>query len=154
MITQRLGILVWRHAHVIDDGGITGVIEFAVRLEGGFFKNRLFDLFVADAEAKFFRILIKQRLIDHARQHLLAHGFDVVFIGSQFRVLIAKLLLLTITLAGDRIFKLAAANLFAVHFCGVITVTANQVAAHAGQYERHDNDTENNLEYDAVRGRT
>ena len=29
-------------------------------------------------------------------------------------------------------------------------MTANQVTTHAGQYERHDNDTENNLEHETV----
>jgi hypothetical protein len=56
--------------------------------------------------------------------------------------LIAQLLLHAVTFAVERILELPAADLLAIHFGGEVIAPANQVTTHAGQNERHDNDTE------------
>ena len=153
LVTQRLGVLIGGHPHLGDNTTETLVVELTVRLERLGLEDRLLHLLIADAEAQLAGILIQKRLIDQAVQHLLAHGFHVVFVRRQLGELIAKLLLHTVTFAGDGVFKLPTANLLAIHFCGIVFATANQVTTHPGQNERDDNDTENNLEHDAVGGR-
>ncbi len=153
LVTQRLGVLIGGHPHLGDNTAETLVVELTVRLERLGLEDRLLHLLIADAEAQLAGILIQKRLIDQAVQHLLAHGFHVVFVRRQLGELIAKLLLHTVTFAGDGVFKLPTANLPAIHFCGIVFATANQVTTHPGQNERDDNDTENNLEHDAVGGR-
>ena len=153
LVTQCLSVLIGRHPHLIDDAVVTRVVEFTVRLEGLRGEDGFFHLLIADAKAQFFGILIKQRFVDKTVQCLLAQGLHVPFVRRQFRELVAQLLLHTVTFTGKSILELTTADLLAIHFCGIVRATANKVTAHAGQYERHDNDTENNLEHETVSSR-
>ena len=153
LVTQRLRVLIGGHAHLVDDAVVTRVIKFAVRLEGLRGENGFFHLLVADAEAQFFGILVQQRFVDKTVQRLLAQGLHIPFVRRQLRELVAQLLLHTVTFTGKSILELTTTDLLAIHFCGIVRATANKVTAHAGQYERHDNDTENNLEHETVSSR-
>ena len=153
LVTQRLRVLIGRHPHLVDDAVVTRVVEFTVRLEGLRGEDGFFHLLIANAKAEFFGILIQQRFVDKTVQRLLTQGLHIPFVCCQFRELVAQLLLHTVTFTGKSILELAAADLLAIHFCGIVRATANKVTAHAGQYERHDNDTENNLEHETVSSR-
>ncbi len=145
--------MIRRHPHLVHDSVIAGVIEFAVILESRGGENGFLNLIVADAQTDFTGILIQQCFVDETVQRLLAQVFHVPFIRRQFRELIAQLLLHAVTFTRKSILKLPTADFLVVHFCGVVCTTANQVSAHAGQNERHDNDTKNNLEHETVSSR-
>ena len=83
---------------MINDTAEALVIKFAIRLESLGLEDSLLDLVVADIKAQFTGVLIEQRLVNQTVQHLLTHGLHVIFIGRQFRKLIAKLLLHAVTL--------------------------------------------------------
>ena len=150
LVTQRLGVLIGGHPHLVEDTVIAAVIKFAVNLEGWGRENRLFNLLITDTQFQLTSVLIQQRLVDQTIQHLLTQGFHIAFIRCQLGVLIAQLLLHAITLAVEGVLELPTADFLVIHFCGVVIASANQVTTHAGQYERHDNDTENNLEHETV----
>ncbi len=150
LVTQRLSVLIGRHSHLIHNRVIAVVVKLTVHLKSGSGENRLLYLLIADAQFQFAGILIQQRFIYQTIQHLLAQAFHITFVGRQFRIPVAQLLLHTVTFVIKRILKLCPADFLAIHFCGVVIASANQVTTNAGQNERHDNDNENNLEHETV----
>ena len=138
---------------MIDNRVVAVVIKLAVHLERRRGENGLFNLIVADVELKLAGILIQQRFVNKTIQHLLTQRLHITFVRGQLGVLIAQLLLHAVTFAVERILELPAADLLAIHFGGEVIAPANQVTTHAGQNERHDNDTENNLEHETVSSR-
>ena len=153
LVTQGLRILVSSHPHLIDNRVVAVVIKLAIDLECRRGENGLLHLFIADAQFEFAGILVKQRFINQTIERLLAQGFHVTFVCRELRVLVAQLLLHAITFAVERILKLPTADFLVIHFSGVVVASANQVTTHAGQNERHDNDSENNLEHETVSSR-
>ena len=153
LVTQCLSVLIGGHAHLIHNCVVAVVIKFAVNLESRCGENSLLNLIVANVELKLTGVLIQQRFVHKTIQHLLTQRFHITFVRRQLRILIAQLLLHAVTFAVERILELPAADLLAIHFSGVVIAPANQVTTHAGQNERHDNDTENNLEHETVSSR-
>ena len=77
---------------------------------------------------------------------------DISKLWVQGLIAVLLILCLSLHLASVGLIGLMVIIL-ATTFCGIVRATANKVAAHAGQYERHDNDTENNLEHETVSSR-
>jgi len=80
-------------------------------------------------------VLVQQRFINQAAQHLLTHALHIGFVAGQLGEPLAVPLLQAVTFCRHGIFELAAANLLAINFCGIIIVTANQVVTNASQNE-------------------
>ena len=153
LVTQCLSVLVSRHTHLVNNAVVTRVVELPIRLESLRREDGFFNLLIADAQTQAFRVLIQQRLVNKAVQRLLTQVFHIAFVGCKFRVLVAQLLLHAVTFTSKSVLELPTANFLAIHFCGVVRATADEVTTHTGQYERHDNDTENNLEHETVSSR-
>ncbi len=142
LLTQRFRILIGGEAQVADRAKVFRIIKLTVGLESGLGEDCLFDLVIANRQANIFRVLVEQLLINQLRQRLLADLLHVAFIACQLRELLAQHLLLTRTFAAKSTFKLSTADFLTVHFRGVITVTARQITAYAGEDEGKDDQTQ------------
>ncbi|CCJ78365.1 conserved hypothetical protein [Cronobacter muytjensii 530] len=135
LTTQRLRVLIGAHTHAGDNRVVARVIEFTVFLERRIFENRVAHLFVADLKLERMRILVDQRFVDQTLQYTLAQIGHIFVIGSELRKTIAQSSFEVVALRVDRVFKLGPADFLIVNFCGIVTVTANQVVTHASQNE-------------------